>query len=285
MKKNIIGFVLLFNLSICGFAQLANSLLWKISGKDIKESYIYGTIHIQDERVFVFEDIVKQKIDKCEAFSMEILFDNIDFSKMQKLMLMKDKTLEEILKSEELKKLDEYIKEKSGLSIALFRKIKPFFIYAQLLQLQMNSDRKLAMDLEFMYYAKKKNKNLYGLESIEDQIKAIDKISLQEQAKMLLSLVEEKNKMQEELEQLINLYLSQDIDKLFSHTIENEDMPAKFEKYFITNRNKKMTREIIKISRKKSCFHTVGSAHLGGANGILQLLKNKGYKVEAVLLQ
>lgn len=280
MKKNIIGFVLLFNLSFCGFAQLANSLLWKISGNDIKESYIYGTIHIQDERVFVFEDLVKQKIDKCDAFSMEILFDDLDFSKMQKIMMMKDKTLDEILTTEQLKKLDDYLREKSGLSIALFKKIKPFFVYAQILQMQMSSDRKLAMDLEFMYYAKKKNKNLYGLESVEDQIKAIDKISLNEQAKMLLSLVEEENKMQEELDLLIKMYLSQDIEKLFTQTIKNESMPANFKKYFIDKRNKKITKEIIKISRKESCFHAVGAAHLGGANGILQLLKNKGYKVE-----
>ena len=55
MKKSFLSLILiLFTLSV--FPQ---SLLWKVTGKDLKEpSYLYGSIHIQDQRVFSFDTTV-----------------------------------------------------------------------------------------------------------------------------------------------------------------------------------------------------------------------------------
>jgi hypothetical protein len=34
--------------------------------------------------------------------------------------------------------------------------------------------------------------------------------------------------------------------------------------------------------RKEPCFFAVGAGHLGGASGILQLLREEGFRVKAV---
>ena len=64
-----------------GFSQQSRSnynLLWKISGNGLKKpSYLFGTMHLKDKRVFDFSDSVLVKLDECPAFAMEILPDSI----------------------------------------------------------------------------------------------------------------------------------------------------------------------------------------------------------------
>lgn len=282
--KRIIFLViaLIFSLNFYAKAQ-HNSLLWKVSGKNIKDSYLYGTIHIQDERVFVFEDFIKEKINNTEAFSMEILFDDIDFKKLQSLTLMKNQTLKELVSEEDFNRLDEFSKQTVGVSIIFFNRIKPFFTYTQLMQAQMRQDRKSAMDLELMNYAKKRNKKLFGLEKMEDQIKVVDKISLEEQVKMLLGILEPE-KLETEFIKMKDLYLSQNISELYNLTTSNKDMPENFTKTFLHDRNKKMARSIIRISRRYSSVHAFGAAHLAGEKGIIEILRRKGYTVEPVVI-
>ena len=49
------------------------SLLWRISGKGLKHpSYLFGTIHLTDKRLFKLGDSVFNAIEKTEGFAMEV---------------------------------------------------------------------------------------------------------------------------------------------------------------------------------------------------------------------
>jgi uncharacterized protein YbaP (TraB family) len=50
----------------------------EISGNGLKNpSYLFGTMHLKDKRVFDFSDSVLVKLDECPTFAMEILPDSI----------------------------------------------------------------------------------------------------------------------------------------------------------------------------------------------------------------
>ena len=52
-------------------------LLWRITGNGLKSpSYLFGTMHVRDERVFQFSDSVLVALNSCKAFSAEIDFDD-----------------------------------------------------------------------------------------------------------------------------------------------------------------------------------------------------------------
>src|SRR4051812_19040402 len=54
------------------------NLLWKISGNGLnKPSYLFGTMHLRDKRVFDFSDSVLVKLQECDAFAMEVIPDSI----------------------------------------------------------------------------------------------------------------------------------------------------------------------------------------------------------------
>jgi uncharacterized protein YbaP (TraB family) len=50
-----------------------NTLLWRITGNGLtKPSYLFGTMHLNDRRLFHFSDSLYNYLEKAEAFAMEV---------------------------------------------------------------------------------------------------------------------------------------------------------------------------------------------------------------------
>jgi hypothetical protein len=280
IKRNLfIAISLILSVSVS-----AQSLLWEISGKGLKvPSYLYGTIHIQDKRVFAFDSTVISKLDICKAYAMEVLLDEIDQAEVMEAMLMKKQTLKDLYSEEDYKFLDSIVKENTGQSLLVFNKMKPFFLSSQLMQMELIQDMPMALDLYFLDYARKQNKICLGIEAFSDQIGAIDALSVEQQAQMLLEGLADTSSLMSmnQFEDLLNAYISQDIDSLY--TLSNDtSMPPEFNEYFLVKRNKKMAKRIAKFSKKQATFNAIGAAHLPGEKGVIALLRKKGYTLTPV---
>ncbi len=277
MKKIIFVVVALTGLFSHGNSQ---SLLWKIYGNGLRDtSFLYGTIHIQDKRVFQFDKVVYDKLNAVEAYAMELNPDKIDMDKLKKQMLMKKHTLKELLPDSDYRYLDNYMKEKMGTGVLLYNKMKPFFLESQLSQLSMPKDMDKALDLYFLDYEKEHEKIILGIEQLKDQLGAIKSISLEDQAKMLMQSVRDTTGT--DFEDLINAYLHADFKK-FAELMKDTTLPSNFEEALLTKRNKGMAKHIIQYCKKQPTFNAIGAAHLPGPNGVIALLRKKGYKVEPI---
>jgi uncharacterized protein YbaP (TraB family) len=281
MKKSI----LLVLSVLVGFSSFSQSLLWKVTGKNLKEpSYIYGTIHIQDKRVFSFDNTVTQIFESCDAFAMEILMDEISQEEALEAMLMKNTTLDKLLSKEEYRILDSVVKANTGSGLFMYNKMKPFFLSTQLMQINMQKDMELALDLYFLKTARDAGKPCFGVEKFMDQINAIDAISLEDQADMLFQGLTDTtgNNDADKLDEMLETYMNFDLNKLFEMTNDTA-LPAEFNKAFLIDRNVGMAKNFVKIAKKQSVFCAVGAAHLPGETGVIELLRKMGYTVEPVL--
>ena len=277
----LLSFVVTFSFS--------QSLLWKVTGGDLKQpSYLYGSIHIQDARVFAFDStVVIGTLQSCDAFAMEILMDEIDPKELRQSQYMKKgKLLSEMMKPTDFAKLDSVCKAKLGASAYFVNTIKPFFLSSALQQADMAKDKEEALDLYFLKKARAANKKCFGVEQYKDQIAAIDAISLKEQIKMLVESLEttEQDSAQSEFEELLNAYLTYNFDKMLELS-NDPSMPKKFNKVFLIDRNVGMADHFAEIARSQSLFCVIGAAHLAGDKGVPALLRKKGYTVEPVLFQ
>ncbi len=286
MKKSIpflLLYLLIFAISTGAQNEQSFSLIWKVSGKKLSEpGYLFGTMHVNDEQIFFMEDLVKKYIDQCQVFALEVLIDEVTPKKMEKHLFMKNINLKELLSPEEYFMVDQYLKNKLGIGLLFFNKMKPFFLSTQLLQAGLTQNSRMPLDIELQKYSKETGKKVIGLEKFEDQIRAVDKISLHEQAQMLVKTVSDTIIDIESYRKMIDAYVRQDIEQLYALTISDTSESDHFHKVFIVNRNKKMTRKMINILKKQSAFFAVGAAHLGGPDGIIELLRKKGYQVEQV---
>ena len=285
MKRIAFSLLLAFFVTI-SFSQ---SLLWKVSGGDLKQpSYLYGSIHIQDARVFAFDStVVLGTLQSCDAFAMEILMDEIDPQALKKSQFMpKGKMLSKMMKPADFAKLDSVCKAKLGITAYFVNGYKPFFLSSALQQADMAKDQEDALDLYFLKKARAAGKSCYGVEQYQDQIAAIDAISLKDQIKMLVESLDENSDTtsQNSFDELLNAYLTYDFDKMLQLS-NDPSMPKKFNKVFLVDRNVGMADHFAEIARNQSLFCVVGAAHLAGEKGVPALLRKKGYTVEPVLFQ
>ena len=109
------------------------SLLWEISGKDLKEaSYLYGTIHMIDKKDFFMTDMTVETFGKSEQVAFEIDMNKMnDFSVLFSLIgqvMMKDGvSLKDLLNEEDYKLVSDHFSE-MGLPMFMFEKVKPMFL-------------------------------------------------------------------------------------------------------------------------------------------------------------
>lgn len=81
---------------------------------------------------------------------------------------------------------------------------------------------------------------------------------------------------------MVLLYKSKDIDKLYRMSI-SDDVFGKYENVLLNKRNNNWISPMAKEMEAMPTFFAVGAGHLGGPNGIITLLRKKGYKVSAVM--
>lgn len=280
MKNLVLSIVFVFSVVIV-FSQ---SVFWEITGNKLdKPAYLYGTIHIQDKLVFSYDKIVEEKLKSCEGFAMEILMEETPPEEMKKAMLMENNTLQDLLSEDDYNLLDSVMKAKTGQSLFIFNKMKPFFISSQLMQADMNKDMPLALDLHFLEIAKNAGLKTFGVEKFEHQMKAVDEISLDDQCKMLMEGAKDTTKSKEMFKDLLDAYISGDLDKMLELSADTS-MPENFNQAFLIDRNKVMAKNAHKLLKKHRMFIAVGAAHLAGEKGVINLLRKKGYTVKPIKL-
>lgn len=274
--------IILISVILITNALSSQSLLWEISGKGLQTSYLYGTIHIQDKRVFQYDDIVEEKIMDCDAYAMELLIDEIKREDIEKSMLMKKHTIKELLSGKDYALLDSTLKAKIGAGMLMLNKMKPFFIASQLMQADLSKDMEEALDIYFLNKAKKAGKLIFGIEQFSDQIGAIDQISLDEQCEMLMDAIRDTLKEEQQFDDLLKAYLSGNLDTMLVLSSDTS-LPEKFNKAFLIDRNKGMAKNIIKLCKKQKTFNAIGATHLGGEKGVIALIRKKGYTVKPIV--
>ncbi len=259
-----------------------SSLLWQISGNGLKKScYLYGTVHSADTRAFGFVKLDESFIAKCDAFGMEINMENLGdmnlMSMMKYLVMPGDTTLQMLMTPAQYEKLDKFVTDSMHFSLAMFNTIKPMFLLGMQEGMAMAEDSTEFLDQYLMNKALDHKKEIIGIETIEEQIKALDLIPLKEQAKMIIDEIEpDTTKKEDSGEDLVDIYAKGDLDAIYTF-YQKEDLSNTFNAALITDRNHRMADRIDSIMQKKSLFTAVGALHLPGDEGLINLLRKKGY--------
>jgi uncharacterized protein YbaP (TraB family) len=260
------------------------TLLWEVSGKGIKQpSYLYGTIHLMCPQDLHVPEIVKQKFNSTEHLFLEIDMD--DPAMMQEMMagmMMKDtSTIKSLLGDEAYDRLNKTFTSKVGFPLDMMKKTKPMLlmalVYPTMLGCQPDSWEKT-----FQTMAEGRNMKLSGLEKVTEQIKVFEKIPYKVQADMLMHMMNNLDSSKASFESMVNIYKSKDINKLHQMATEDKDF-GEYEAVLLNDRNKNWVPVIVKQAEVKPTFFAVGAGHLGGAHGVINLLRKQGLSVKPVL--
>jgi uncharacterized protein YbaP (TraB family) len=267
---------------------LENSLLWEITGNELdKPSYLYGTIHMIGKDDYFLTDATKKAFDQSEKVAFEInMEDMMDFTKIMPLMMkafMPDGvTLSSLLTEEEYKLVKDHF-ESIGLPLFMVERIKPMFLsmmaQGDMLSMDPQSDSGdiVSYEMEFMSMAQEKGKPIDGLETAEFQMSMIsDSIPYDVQAKMLIESIQLEDTDADQFDEMVKLYKSQDIEAMQSLMDEDEGI-GDYGDLLLVSRNENWIPIMAEMMAQQPTFFAVGAGHLGGAKGVVTLLREKGY--------
>ncbi|WP_445735536.1 TraB/GumN family protein [Mariniflexile sp.] len=275
---------LLIFLTISHFAIGQNTILWKVTDTiNNKTSFVVGTFH-QFGNSFV-DSIPKIKES---LFNSELaIFESIDNIENTRKMIEKRETsleIEKRLKKKDLKKLQEIAKK---WKVDLY-KLKPLEIRWKLQQEFQKSKCKTTkpgdkfdhFDKYLQYIAEENKIEVLGLETDSLQLKLIEKENKnpnwKKERKNISAWIEQMTTDKPNMNNcgLANKYREFDLNYEFEKECESDIK--------ILQRNNDWMKTIPNILRTKNTFITVGYYHLRKKCGILEQLKNKGFKIEPV---
>ncbi len=259
-----------------------NSLLWKVEGRGIQTSYVFGTLHVLPQSEFELKDKVTNAMVECKLLALELdMSDPAMPMKMMQLANMKGgTTLNELLDAPTYRKLDTLLMQSLGASVMFVNGFKPFVVSNMLIG-RFIEGQQASFELSLIEFAKEKGIPVKGLETLEEQMGFFDDVPYASQAKDLAEMVNEEEKIKEMYARMIKLYRNEEVEKLYSMLRDYMDDPSELN-IMLNKRNERWVPMMEKWSADKPVFYAVGAGHLPGEKGVLSLLKAAGYEVTPV---
>ena len=288
-QTRVILLFILLQLPLLAMAEeYSRGLLWKVetgNGSEGKVSYILGTMHTEDERVLDIPVPVKRALQQSDSFTMEVKMDDSVRVEMIAMMIYDDghdlkKILGDKLYSQVSKLMAEY-----GVPQMTVRAMKP---WAALLTL--STPKPVTgefLDKILLDKAVAQNKQIYGLETVKEQLSIFNDMTLADQIVLLQDTVQFYPELNGVFEEMTSLYLKRDLSGLIKMNDKymkkgNVKVAEKLMLRLIDDRNKRMVTRMSKQLNQGSAFVAVGALHLPGKAGVLNMLKQKGYKISVV---
>lgn len=260
-----------------------NSLLYQVKSKDKKVSYLFGTIHMIPDSLYYFPG----KLDKIIAKSDEVILEvaNLsDQSSLMKLMMLDSGSCFDIFTPQQKDSVLNWGADLLGIKPEQFEKgfekRKPFTLL-QLSFQKMVSGKIRMMDMEIESKAQQDKIPVSGLETVEYQLSIFDKMPSEELANFIMEAIRNPEEGEKTFQKMVQYYHKQDLESLAKLILESDELGSSAEE-LLDKRNKNWIPKMEILMGAKTCFFAVGAGHLGGPNGVIELLRQKGYEVTPV---
>lgn len=262
------------------------TLLWKVSSPNFPgDSYIFGTMHILCESDARISETLKNIIKDVDKVYFEVDMDNMAemMGAMRFFKMLDNKTLTDFITQDDYNRLDSFLKANNSLlPLQMMNNFKPVLISSLLAQSLLGCEKTNGMEMVIMEEAQQHEKEIAGLETMEFQAGIFDSIPYEEQARMLMMYVDSMENYRSASESLAEAYLKQDLNRLESLMVQSDPSMNKYMDLMLYQRNRNWIDPMLSQMTDKPALFAVGAGHLPGSEGILELLRKRGYKVTPV---
>jgi hypothetical protein len=263
----------------------SNTLLWKISGKNAQPSYLYGTFHLLCKDDIHFGAETNAAMAAVKEVYMELDLDDPGamLSGIMYMNMKDGKKLKDFYTEAEFKRVEDYFNDTLKTPLAMFQKIKPYFLAALLYPKMLACKDVSGVDQELSKMAKKNNTPTTGLETVQFQASVFDSIPYEWQAKELLKNIDSARQYKIEFAKMVEAYTAHRLDAMESMVDSSGFTADKFDDILLLKRNLAWVDKLDSVMAAKPVFIAVGAGHLIGEKGLLQLFKKKGFTVTPVM--
>jgi len=253
-------------------------LFWKAESPSGITSYLFGTIHTDDNRVTEFSPQVLEALNSVDTFMMEV-----SPGQDPKLLMLKEGNIATLMTNEEFEQVRE-LADFHVMHLGAAMQMKPWLL-AVIFDLP-KPQTPFAQDNLLMTKSEDLSKEVVGIETAQEHFGVMDSFSLDEQMVMLRAVLQRTQEQKErDYERLLSAYLKGDaesitqLDEKITGGMLPDNLWLKMRKKLLDDRNIVMAERTIAKANQQSTFVAVGAAHLAGKTGLIAAYKNAGFKL------
>jgi len=261
-------------------------MLWKVES-GTNTLYLLGSVHALTPDMYPLAPAIERAIVDADAYAFETSLDSIDQGTVLNLMMSKgslggDTTLRALLPQGLYDSVATKLAD-GGLNIALFEKFRPWSVAIILMGLQLQQSELQAeygIDNYVNRKAREAGKPTAQLETAEFQLSLFAEMTQAAQEVLLRQALDDSDSSDASLTRILTAWKSGDTGALESIMKESFAQEEGFYRKALVERNANWIPKIEEFIRgPKHYLVTVGAMHLVGKDGVVQMLKDKGYTV------
>lgn len=289
MKKRLI-FILSFFVLTAVHAENDKAFVWEVSSES-NTVYLMGSIHVADNSFYPLRKEIEDAFNRSSHLVVELDVNKIDHDAYNQILLEKGsykngKTIEDVLSEETWLQLRQSLK-KLNINYDAVKNYKPGILVLTLSAIQviqMGFDPALGIDVYFLQKATQQSeKKVVELETLQQQLDLF--IDMPDGDLLLKESLYSLDESESLMADMVRYWKRGDEVKMNKLLFEDalDEYPAFGEIYdeLFYERNRQMTIKIDEmLEQEGDYFVVVGTGHLIGEKGIVNALKEKGYKVK-----
>jgi len=268
-------------------AAQTRNFAWKVTGRE-GAIYLVGSVHLLTKDFYPLHAALESAYKDSDLLVEEVDIADMTGPGAQMAMLQKgmqpsSTPIDKVLSPATMALLQKKATD-LNLPIDALKQFKPWMIALTIEAMQWMKagfDPQLGLDMHFYEQAKQDNKAVQGLETVEYQLPRFDEMPLELQDHLLAETLKELDTEQASMSKLIEAWRTGNapaVEKIVLKDLQQE--PQLYQRLLVERNKNWMPKLEALFARRSRALVVVGAAHLVGPDGLLAMLKAKGFKIE-----
>jgi uncharacterized protein YbaP (TraB family) len=265
----------------------SRNFLWKISGRQTAV-YLVGSVHMLTKDYYPLNPALDAAFKDSdllveEADLGELLSSDSQFRMLSRGMLPSDQSLEKVVSRGTFAEVSRRVGG-LGLPIEPLQRFKPWMLALTLEGLEWQKagfEADLGLDKHFYDRAHTDSKPVQGLETADYQISRFDGMTFEQQDRLLADTLKGLDTEMGSVSTLADAWKAGDapaVERIVLADLKQD--PVMYQRLLVERNQNWMPKLEALFTRRGRAFVVVGAAHLVGPDGLLSLLRAKGYIIE-----
>ena len=260
-------------------------VFWSVSDAQGRQNWLLGTMHSEDARLLEWPAPLVEALTRADRMALELIPDAGMLERLQQAMVAPEKRLDEVLEPALYQRVCTLLTGEYGLTEAAVSQLKPWAVALTLAT--PPAETGMYMDLMLSWRAQGAGLDVVALESVDAQVDFLSGLPLEDQISLIRETVNDHAAHQAVFEQLVSAYLDGDLERLAAVAEaqmagHDEHIVRYFQQQGLAARNRQMLERADAWLAEGGLIIAVGALHLHGDDGLIELLRARGWQVDGI---
>jgi uncharacterized protein YbaP (TraB family) len=261
------------------------TFMWKVE-RGGTALYLLGSVHALKEDAYPLPSVIDAAFDEVDVVVFEIDLGDMTAAAIQMMAagsLEKGQTLEQVVGPQTWSEFEALISD-SGINASFFKGMKPWMAALTVTAFELTKHGYLSaagLDTHLSRRADETGKKKLALETAEFQVSLFAELTPEESLAFLHYTLTDLEAIIPEMDTLYVDWRAGNVEPVEEMLLDGFDEFPEVFKRMVTDRNRAWLPQIEGLlAGERDAMVVVGSMHLVGEGGIVNLLREKGYTVE-----